>query len=484
MADFGTVSSLGIGSGFDSAGIISKLMEIERVPLNRVTEKKGEYEAKISALGSLKSSLSSFQATLSGLTSGASFQASSATSSDPAVVAATGTSGAIVGDYAIEVSQLAQSQKIVAVGQADATAVIGSGTLTIDLGTISGGTFDSATGTYSGATFTPNGNGSVDITIDSSNNTLEGIRDAINAANAGVSATIVNDGDATNPYRLVLSSANSGSSESIRIAVSGDAALSDLLAQDPEGVQNLSEKVTAQDAQFSVDGIAITKASNTVTDVIEGVILELNGLTSGTPVTVSTAQDMEAAKTAVKDFVQAYNDLYAEFKKQTDSGIDSGTPGALASDSATRMLFSSIRDELNQAVTGLTGSYTTLSSIGVRFQQDGTLSVDETVLEDAIQADSKNVTDLFASADGYATRLDSVLSDTLAFNGIIETRTEGYADRVSRLEDRELLLEGRLERTEQRLRAQFTALDVMLASLTSTSNALSQQLASLDAQTR
>ena len=483
MADIGTISSLGIGSGFDSAGIVSKLMDIERIPLNRLIEKQDEYEAKISALGSLKSSLSSFQSTLSGLTTGASFQASSATSSDSAIVKATGTSGAIVGNYSLEVSQLAQAQKIVAVGQADATAAIGTGTLTIELGTISGGTFDSATGTYSGATFTPNANGSVDITIDASNNSLEGIRDAINAANAGVSATIVNDGDATNPYRLVLSSSNSGSSESIRIAVAGDAALSNLLSQDPAGVQNLSEKVTAQDAQFSVDGIAITKASNTVTDVIEGVTLELQGLTGGTPVTVSTAQDMESAKTAVQDFVQAYNDLYAEFKKQTDSGVDSGTPGALASDSATRLLFSSIRDELNQAVTGLTGSYTTLSSIGVSFQQDGTLAVDETVLEDAIQTDSKNVTDLFASADGYATRLDTLLTDTLAFNGIIETRTNGYEDRISSLEDRQVTMESRLERTEQRLRAQFTALDVMLASLNSTSNALTQQLASLGAQT-
>lgn len=479
---FGTISSLGIGASFDSASIVTKLMEIERIPFDRLTEKKTSYDAKISALGSIKSSLSSFQTALAGLTSGSSFQASSATSSDASLVKATGTSGAVVGNYSIDVSQLAQSQKVVATGQADATAVIGSGTLTIDLGTISGGTFDAVTGTYSGASFTANAAGSFNITIDSSNNTLEGIRDAINAADAGVTASIINDGDPTNPYRLVLSSTASGSSESVRIAVAGDASLSSLLSQDPAGVQNLSEKVTAQDALFTVDGISITKSSNTVTDVIQGVTLDLGGVTSGTPVTVSASQDTDSAKSAVEAFVKAYNDLNAEIRKQTESGTEGVGGGALASDSTTRQILSSVRDEMTQAVTGLTGSYTTLSSIGVSFQLDGTISLDETKLDAAIQDDSQNVADLFSSADGYGTRLDSVVSDMLSLNGTIESRTDAFEQRISSIEDQQLNMEGRLDRTEQRLRAQFTALDVLLSSMESTGNFLTQQLASLDAQ--
>ena len=476
---FGTITSQGVGSNLDVAGIVRSLMQIERAPLYRLVEQKESFDAKISALGKIKSSLSAMESSLAGLTSGTSFLANNAESSDTAVVKATGTSGAVAGNYSIEVSQLAQSQKLVAAGQADKQTAIGEGTLTIDLGTISGGTFDEPTGTYSGAGFASNGNGPYDIVIDSSNSTLEGIRDAINDADIGVTATLVNDGDAANPYRLVLSSAQSGADQSVSISVAGDAALSNLLSHDPSGTQNLSETVTAQNANFEVDGLPITKSSNTVTDVIEGVTLDLTGATSGTPVTVSVSQNTDSAKTAVKDFVKAYNDLLAEIKKQTDSGYNGGTAGALASDSATRQILSFIRNELTTAPTGISGSYTNLSSIGVSFQRDGTLELDEEALTTAILSDKDNVAELFSSADGYATRIDGVISELTAFNGTIDTRTDAYKDRISYLEDRKLALEGRLERTEARLRAQFTNLDVMVSRMSVTSSFLTQQLASL-----
>jgi flagellar hook-associated protein 2 len=355
--------------------------------------------------------------------------------------------------------------------------------LTIDLGTISGGTFDSVTGTYSGAGFTPNAAGSVNVTIDNSNNTLEGIRDAINAADAGVTATIVNDGNPTNPYRLVLSSENSGIDQSARIAVTGDATLSALLSHDPAGTQNFSENVTAQNALFTVDGISITKSSNKVTDVIDGVTLDLLGETSGTPVTVSVSQDTDSAKNAIEEFVNSYNDFIDLVRKETASGVDGGEAGALASDSATRQMETSLRSVLGQAPTGITGAYANLSSIGVEFQRDGKLSLDETKLSAAIQADSSNVEDLFSSTDGYATRLDTVVSEMLAFNGTIDSRTNGYKDRISSLEDRQVTLESGLERTELRLRTQFTKLDVLMANMNATSSFLTQQLDILNAQT-
>ena len=476
---FGSITSQGIGSGINVASIVSQLMQIERIPLNNLIEKQSNLEARISGLGSIKSKLSSLQTSLSGLKTGTSILANKAESSDTAILTAAGTSGAVAGNYSVEVSNLAQSQKLVANGQADATTAIGTGTLTIDLGTISGGTFDSGTGKYTGASFASNGSGPFDITIDSSNNTLEGIRDAINDADIGVNATIVNDGDPTNPHRLVLSSANSGVEQSIKVSVSGDAALSNLLSHDPAGTQNLSETVTAENATFKVDGVDITKSSNTVTDVISGVTLNLKAETAGTPVTVSVTQDTEAAKTAVKDFVEAYNELRAEIDTQTDSGAESGTPGALASDYATRQLLNYVRDELVSAPTGITGNYTNLSSIGVSFQQDGTLSLDETKLNDAIVSDSDNVAELFSSADGYATRLDTVLDELVKFNGTIDLRTDGYKDRIDTLEDRQATLEGRLDRTEARLRAQYTNLDVLMSGMSVTGSFLTQQLAGL-----
>ena len=481
---FGTITSQGVGSNINIAGIVGELMQIERIPLNRLIAQKTDFDARISALGSIKSTLSSFQSSLSGLTSGTSILGNQATSSDASLISATGTSGAVAGNYSLEVTQLAQSQKLVAAGQADATAAIGAGTsttLTINLGTIAdpGTTFDPVTGKYGAATtFTAGADPSFDVVIDSSNNTLEGIRDAINTANQGVTATIVNDGDPTNPYRLVLSSTDSGLDESIQVAVAGEASLVSLLAHDPSGVQNLSQTVTAQNAEFTVDGISITKASNTVTDVIEGVTLGLAGITTA-PVTVSVTQDTGSAKAAVEAFVKGYNDLQAEIKKQTDSGAGGSVAGALASDSITRQIQSVIRDELGTMPTGITGAYTSLSSIGVSFQRDGTLALDESVLDTAIQTDSNNVAELFSSADGYATRIDGVMSDMLAFNGSIDARTNTYKERISTIEDRQVNMESQLERIEARLRARFTALDVLVASLTSTNSGLSQQLGSL-----
>jgi len=486
MATFGigTITSQGVGSSLDVAGIVRQLMQIERVPLDKVIQQKNSYDARISALGSINSTLASLQSSLSGLKSGTSTLANNVESSDTAILNATGSSGAVAGSYSVEVSQLAQSQKLVANGQADTTTAIGNGTLTIDLGTISGGTFDDVTGKYTGASFVSNVSGPFDIVIDATNNTLDGIRDAINDADIGVTATIVNDGDAANPQRLVLSSTNSGADQSMSISVAGDAALSNLLSQDPTATQNLSQTVAAQNANFKVDGIDITKSSNSVTDVIAGVTLDLKATNIGAAINVSVSQDTASAKTAVEGFVKGYNDLLAEIRKQTDSGRESGVEGALASDSITRQILSSVRDVLTTAPTGIAGNYKNLSDIGVSFQTDGTIALDETKLSAAIQDDNNNVAELFSSADGYATRLDTVLTDMLGLNGTIVTRTNAYEDRISNLEDRELTLEGRIERTEMRFRAQFTNLDILMSNMSTTSGFLSQQLDILNAQVR
>lgn len=470
---FGTITSQGVGSNINVSGIVDSLMRIERVPLNRLIAQKDSFDAKISALGNIKSKLATFQSAIDGLTFGDKIRANKATSSDASFVSAAGTSGAVAGNYTISnITALAQRQKLVAAGQADSTVAIGGGTattLTIDLGTTSG------------TTFTSNANPSFDVVIDSSNNTLEGIRDAINAANGGVTATIVNDGNATNPYRLVLGSTNSGADQSIKVAVgAGETALFDLLNNDPAGTKNLTETVAAQDAAFEVDGIAITKSSNTVTDVISGVTLNLNALNPTGSVTVSVSQDTDSAKTAVEAFVSAYNDLQAEVKKQVDSGVNGGIAGALASDSATRQILSAVRDELNKMPTGVTGSYTSLTSIGVSFQLDGSLALDATKLSDAIQTDSQNVAELFSAADGYAARLDTVVSGMTNFNGSIDARTNFFKDRVSSLDDRQVNMESAISRTEARLRARFTALDVLMSSMNSTTSALQQQLSSLN----
>jgi flagellar hook-associated protein 2 len=481
---FGTITSQGVGSNINIAGIVGELMEIERIPLNRLEAQKTQFDARISSLGKIKSSLSAFQSALSSLTTSAGLQPTSASSSNTAFVTASGTNSAVTGNYSVEITNLASRQKLVAAGQADATAAIGTGTsttLTIDLGTISGGTLTA--GKYTGASF--NSGSSFDVTIDSNNNTLEGIRDAINDANQGVTATIVNDGDASNPYRLVLSSSESGVDQSIKISVAGEADIATLLAHDPanDTGQNLTENVTAADAAFTVDGIAITKSSNTVTDVIQGVTLDLVAETTG-PVTISVSQDTDSTTSIIENFISAYNDLRELINEETASGIGDTEEGVFAGDSATRSIYNTLRDEMIQAPTGLTSTtYTNLSSIGISFQTDGSLALDSAKLSTAIQDDSDSVSELFSSADGYATRLDSILSDMVDYGGTIDTRTDGYKDRVDSLEDRIVNMEDRLARTESRIRARFTALDVLVNSMSTTSSYLSQQLEMLNAQT-
>lgn len=303
------------GSYIDVNGIVSQLMTIERRPISKLVTQEASYQSKLTALGTIKGAMSAFQTAVQGLSSAASFQAVKATPSDSTVLSATAGSTAAPGVYSLDVTSLAQAQTLMAAGQASMTAAIGTGaatTLTFDTGTISGGAFNTTTGQYTGAAYTSSGAGTKTVTIDATNNSLQGIRDAINTANIGVTASIVNDGSGT-PYRLTLSSQNAGVSNSMKITVAGDAAISGLLSNDPAAVQNLTQTVAAQNANFKVNGVAVSKTSNTVSDVIQGVTLSLSKTTT-TPTSLTIANDTAAATTAVNNFVSAYNNLASALK--------------------------------------------------------------------------------------------------------------------------------------------------------------------------
>lgn len=402
-----TISSAGVGSGLDVNGIVSKLMAVEQQPITNLNKKEAAFQAKISAYGSLKSALSGFQGVLLGLTNASSFKSITATPADNTIVTASASSIAVAGSYALDITQIAKAQKLVATGQTSATASIGNGTVTIDFGTISGGTFDTVTGKYTGASFTSNGNGAKTLTIDASNNSLTGIRDAINAANIGVTATIINDGSAT-PYRLSLSSGSMGQSNSMKISVAGDAALGNLLGQDPVGVQNMSEVVTAQNASFKVNGVTVSKTSNTVTDVISGVTLNLLKPTTSTT-SVTVAQDSGSVQTSVSSFVKAYNDLNTTLKNLSGYDAAAKKGGVLQGDSTVLQLQAKVRSILTTSVSNTSGALTNLSQIGVSFQRDGSLALDSAKLSSAISSNFSDIASLFAET-GRAT--DSLISYT------------------------------------------------------------------------
>lgn len=399
----------GVGSNLDVNSIVTQLMNIERQPVTALDTKEVSFQAQLSAYGVLRGALSSFQGAVASLTSASSKASFAASSSDTTVLSATAGTSASVGSYDVEVTQLAQNQSLVAAGQTSSSTAIGSGTsttLTFQFGTISGGTV--ANGVYSGASFTADpGSTAATVTIDSTNNSLLGIRDAINNANIGVKASLVKDGSAS-PYRLVLQASSGGAARSMRIGVSGDAALSDLLSQDPAGTQKLTETAAAQDAQLTVNGVPITSTTNTVSDALEGVTLKLVK-EGGASVTV--ARDTSTIRKAIDSFVKAYNDLDGGIKSLTKYDPQTKQGGALVGDGAARTIQAGLRRLLGSPLAaGLADGTNTLSSIGISFQRDGSLLVDSSKLNDALDSKYDAVAAMFGSIGKGSDSLVNVAS--------------------------------------------------------------------------
>lgn len=454
-------------SGLNVNALVTQLMTVERLPITKLTAQETTNQSKLTAYGTVKSAVSTLQTALQSLTS-SSFQGVTASFSDATAFSATPGSSAVPGSYTLNVSTLAQAQKLATAGQADTTSAIGSGattTLSFDFGTTAAGVF------------TSNGTATKTVTIGT-NNSLAGIRDAINAANIGVTANIVSNGSATNPFQLVLTSAATGLDQTMQITTSGDASIDALLHHQPGGV-TLTEQVPAQNATFTVDGISVSKSSNTVTDVISGVTLNLNKANTGA-VTMTVAKDTATINKSISAFVKSYNDLLASLKSVSTYNATTKTGAALNTDSSIRSLQAQFRSVLNSSVTS--GSYTSLSNIGIGFQRDGTLAIDQTKLDSALANNFSDVVGLFTSTGtpkGYATQLDTLATNTLSSTGVITNRTNGINATIKILTERRLALEARMITIEKTYRTQYSKLDAMLGSMNATSTYLTQQLSKI-----
>ncbi|HJV75569.1 MAG TPA: flagellar filament capping protein FliD [Noviherbaspirillum sp.] len=426
------ISSPGIGSNLDINGIVSKLMQAEAQPLVTLQKKEASYQAKLSAYGTLSGSLSSLQTALGTLNNLSTFQGVNATSADTTIFTASAASGASAGSYSVNITQLAQAQAIATAGQASPTATIGVGTptkLTFQFGTINGGTLTN--GTYSGASFTPDANQPTGtVTINNTNNSLQGIRDAINKANIGVTASIVSDGSAT-PNHLVIKSNSTGATSSMKISVSapdgtpgGDAALTSLLAYDPTATQNMTQSAAGQSAALTVNGIAITSTTNTVTGAIDGVSLNLAKVGSSN---LTVAANTTAVTSAVNGFVKAYNDLNSTIRKLTSYDSSTKQAGLLLGDSAVSNIQAQLRKMMASPLTDSSGSLTTLSQIGISIDKTGVMSLDSGKLSSAMSNSMKDVTALFSS---IGTSTDSLVK----YDSATSATTPGdYAIYISKL---------------------------------------------------
>jgi flagellar hook-associated protein 2 len=387
--------------------LVSQLMATEQYPITALQTATTAYQAKLTAFGQIQSAVSTFQTALSSLNSASSFQAVTAATSDPTVLSATALTSAAPGSYSLIVGNLAQAQNLVAAGQTSLSAPIGTGaatTLSFDFGTITG---TATNGTYgAGTTFASAGNGIKTVTINSTNNSLQGMRDAINAAGIGVTASIINDGSAT-PYRLVLTSAATGAANSMTIAVAGDAAVSSLLAYNPTSTtgQNLNQSLAALNANLTVNGISVSKPSNTMSDIIPGVTVNLTK-PSATPVTLTVAPDTATVTKNVNGFVTAYNALKTTLTSLTAYSASTKTAAILQGNLAILNMQSDLNGIMNKPATGA-GSLNSMAQIGVTFQRDGTLAVNGAMLSTALKNNFSSVAGLFA-ATGSAT--DSLIT--------------------------------------------------------------------------
>lgn len=453
-----TITSLGAGSGLQLEDLVTNLMAIERQPLSSLQKQVSSYNSKISALGTLSSKLNSLQTAAKALVPNVlqsalqKFASYSASLSDTNVGTVTASTGAVAGSYNLNVTQLAQAQKITS-GVLSST--LDTGTLTIDFGSVSGGVF------------TADSDRQVSINITSETNTPEGLRNAINQANIGVSATIVNGTDGP---QLVLTGSEGGDKAFKLSGISG-------LTYDPgPKTGDFSNNQEAQNAAFTVDGIAATSNSNTVTGVIDGVTLNL-AKTGSTTLTVKQ-DNTTKLKSALESFVSAYNSAVTSMSSLGAYNSETKVAGALQGNRILREAQNTLSNLAFNTTSTTNGVTQKLSDLGITFKgSDGTLSLDSTKLEAALTKDPNAVADLVSKVGkSFSDSIDRITG----LGGSIDISKTSMNKSIKFLEDRQEALELRLVSIEARYRKQFSALDTLMTNMSSTSTYLTNQLASLN----
>jgi flagellar hook-associated protein 2 len=476
-----TITSTGIGSGLDVATIVGSLMAIERRPLVQLQSDASGLGSQLSTFGQMQSLTSTMRDKAAAIASVTMWNKTAASSSNTSVIGASvvPNGGAVAGAYSIAVSQLATSQSLTSRTYTAATNSVGEGSLTIELGSWTG-TPPTAFTAKSGAT-------PIAVTVEATD-TLETLRDKINGADGGVSATIITD---VSGARLSIRSKATGEENAFRISATETAddgvASTGLsaLAYDPSaGVSNMTRNEVATNALATINGISITSASNTLNEVVDGLTLTLSSVTT-TPVQVNVTPDTASVKTAINDFVTAFNALATFIQTQTKYDEATKVGGPLQGDSAVLGFQTQLRGVLNEA-SSASSTWSTLSDIGITMQKDGTLRTDSTKL-DAALTNLPELRKLLATdgsstaSSGFMDRFRDLGDAVLATDGTFDSRTDSLNARIESNKDRQEQMQNRLTLTEARLNAQYQALDATMGRLSGQSSYVTQQLAMLNA---
>ena len=478
------VSSLGIGSGLDLNSLLAGLRTAEQAPLAALQKQQTSYSTKLSAYGQLSNALSALQTAAAALAKPELFQGVKANSTANDVLTATALSTASSGTYALNVTQLSQAQSMATTGRLDTSTNIGDGTTATRM--------QFEFGTTSGTSFRGDATPTQSLDIDPAHSSLADIAQAINAKTTlGVSASIVNDGSGT-PFRLVLTSTKTGEASSMRITVSGnpataggargpgDATLSGLLTNDPAASKILQQTVAAQNTKLTVNGIAITSATNTVAGAVQDVTMIVTKIGSST---LSVEKDTASTGGAIASFVNAYNTLNSVAIKLTAYDAKNKSGAVLLGDSTLRNIQMGIRSALTTAQTDKNNSgLTMLSQIGISFEKDGTLAIDSTKLTAALGNKMSGVANLFSGgAGGFGTKISTLVAGyTDTTGGVLTAATKGISKTLDSLAKQYSATSERVEATVARYKAQFSQLDTMISRMNQTSSYLTQQFESLN----
>lgn len=457
----GTISFSGLASGIDTQSLITQLMYLERAPERLLQTKQQKLQSQIDLYKQIKTALTEFQSSAQSIKTSPTFKGVKAEVGDSSVLTASASSTAMEGVHTVEVTTLARSQRQVSVGYASASS------LTFNTGAF---TIDDGAGTVT------------TINIAEGQNSLNGIVAAINDSDANVTASIINDGSGT-PYRLVVTGKDTKNytidfSGLSTAPAGGTGALAPTLLGPGDPTYQAG---TA--ASFKVDGVSITRNSNTVTDVLEGVTLSLLKEGSTTSVAITNNTDDVTAK--INSFVKEFNDALTLINKQTVYDSTGKTSSALSGDATLRTVQSQLQRLITTPVSGVSGSFSTLASIGITTDsKTGTLSVDATKLADAMKKDFDGVVDLFTHngdktglADnqyGLAQQFNLVLdrfthsyTEGSSLNGLIETRISGLTNSIKDIDKQIESMELRMDQREKVLTAKFTAMESLISTLSS-----------------
>lgn len=447
-----SITAAGVGSGLDIQSLVAQLVTAERAPAEaRLQKEESSTKAQISAFGALRSALSSLGGALRALKPATALDGRRASSTDANTVTATATAGAANASYQVEVVSLASAHRLGSAAYASPASVVGTGTLTLG-----------------------SGSNSFSVAIDSSKNTLAGIRDAINGAagNTSITASVLNTAEGS---RLVLTARASGASNAITVTRSGGDGGLDALVYNPGTLTSLEQKAPAADALVRVDGFNFNSSGNTLSGAVDGVTFNLLAAAPGAAKTVTVSRDADAARKAVESFISGYNAVVGSVSASTRYDQATKTASPLTGDALPRALSGEMRRTIGATAQGNT-TIRTLADVGITTSVSGTLTLDGAKFARALEQNPAEVAALFTGDNGLAARLDAVVQRAAASGGAIDGRTKGLDERLRGVADRRAALETRMDALENRYRAQFTALDGLVAQLRTTSDFLARQL--------